>query len=247
MDKVYHYCTNQEVYVLTGNILAAFAKEDWSSDAVLTKLIAVLTEENETFGKILSTSDSSENSRTLKELDSIADQAFVCTKQFLWANTFDLDENKAEDATRLWKDVFDKYDLQLHRRSYENQMGLSQNLIDHLKDADLRAIMDGLTGVSPRFDLFVTSSNNFRNKYQEIAEQEAAMEEMASPSTQRSVVRKIINDQLLTYMGGVVMAMPEKYDEIARVLEDYIQTTNTKARTRKTLSENQEEPEVEAQ
>ena len=246
-EKILYICATNEVSTLSKNIELALAKGDWSEDVTLTKILNLLIEENKIFSAALSTSKAGEHTIILRELDEISDRTFLSVKYFLWANTFEVDEEKADDARFMYDKVFAQHNLNLHRQSYENQMALSAALIDHMKEPKLKAKMDGLTGVSERFEKFTVASDNFRSKFNEFKEEEAKLKDMISPSSQKNVVRSLINDKLLTYLNGVVIGLPEKYGEILREINKHIESANTKARARKTLSENQEEAEEVAQ
>lgn len=232
-EKIFHYCTTNEVSTIVTNLLLAFDGDDWSSDVVLTALLAFLKKENVVLSKGLQLTRASMNSSDLHEMDELADKTFVCVKQFLWANTYELDENKAEDARDLWK-VFDKHDLSMHRKSYEYQMAMSRALIKNLDEPELKLKMANLIGVEDRFDKFVKMSGNLRIKFLEAQNNVAGVEKVIAPSIQKRVVRKIVNEQLLPYLDGALIALPEKYTAICKLIEEHIMSTNTKARSRQT-------------
>jgi hypothetical protein len=246
-EKILYICATGEVSTLSTNIELALANGDWSDDVTLTKIFNQLKEENEVFRATLAASKSGEHTIILKDLDEIADRTFLSVKYMLWANTFNVELEEAEDARFLYHKVFAQHNINLHRQSYENQMAFSAGLADHMKDPKLKAKMDSLTGVSKRFLKFEEAAVNFRTKFNEFKKEEAKIKDMISPSSQKAVLRNLINNQLLVYLNGVVIGMPEKYGEILREIEKHIESANTKARARKTLSENQEEIEEVSQ
>ena len=180
----------------------------------------------------------------MQEDDEMVDKTYVCTKQFLWANTFELAEADAEAAKLIWK-IFDQHNLNLHRQSYENQMGLSASLIENMKKPELKNLMDGLTGVTERFDAFVNATEKLRLSFLKFQEDEAQVEDGLAPWIQKSVVRKMINDRLLTYLDGISIALPEKYDEISKIIDGHIEMINTKAKSHRTRNRNEAETPVE--
>ena len=237
-EKIYHYCTTNEVSTIVTNLLIAFDKEDWSSDAALTSLLNILRKENEVLTKGLKLVKGSVSSKDLQEMDEFADKSFVCVKQFLWANTYELDDKKAEDAREVWN-VFDKHDLNMHRKSYEYQMAMSKALIENLAEPELKRKMGSLTGVENRFSKFVSASEALRLSFLEAQKNAAEVEKVVAPSVQKRMVRKIVNEQLLTYLDGVVIALPEKYAPILEICAEHIEGANTKARSRKTRNKNE--------
>lgn len=240
-EKIFHYCTANEVSTVVTILLLAFERDDWSSDVVLTTLLDFLKKENVVLTKGLQLTKTSINSCDLHEMDELVDKAFVCVKKFLWANTYELDDSKAEDARELWK-VFDKHDLNMHRKNYKYQMTMSRALIKNLNKPELKRKMASLLGVEERFDKFVKTSGNLRIQFLEAQNTMAGVEKIIAPSIQKRVVRKIVNEQLFTYLDGAVIALPEKYTAICKLIEEYIVSANVKARSRKTR--NQKEADV---
>lgn len=243
-EKINHSCTTNEVSTVGTNILLALAKYDWTTDVALTTLISILEKDNEVFSTGLRLSKGGTHSKTVQEDDAMVDKTYVRTKQFLWANTFELSEEKAEGAKIIWT-VFDKHNLNLHRQSYETQMALCKSLIDNMKEPELKRLMDGLTGVTPRFDAFVNATEKLRGSFLQFQEDEAQVETVVAPWIQKSVVRKTINDRLLTYLDGVAIALPEKYDEICKIIDGHIEAINTKAKSRRTRNRKEAEASVE--
>lgn len=231
-EKINHYCTANEVSSTVTNLLIAFAMGDWSSDAVLTTLLGSLGTENVVLTKGLQLTKASIYSKDLHEMDELADKAFVCVKKFLWANTYELDDNKAKAARELWK-VFDIHDMNMHRKSYKSQMIISKLLIVNLNEPELKRKMAGLIGVEKRFNKFVKISGSLRIQFLETQNTVTGVEKVIAPSAQRRVVRKIVNEQLLPYLDAVVIAFPEKYAAICALIDEHIVITNIKARSRK--------------
>lgn len=245
--KILNICATGEVSTLSANIEIALSKGDWSDDVTLTKIYNELKEENAVFKAALAASKAGEQTIILKELDEISDRHYLSLKHMLWANTFNVDVDQADDARFLYHKVFAQHNINLHRQNYEKQMASSAALLKNLKRPDLKAKVDSLTGVAERMVKFEEVSANFRNKFNEFKEDNAKVEDLIAPSSQKSVLRRLINHKLLVYLNGVVIGLPERYGEILREIENHIDGANIKARARKTLSENQDEAEETAQ
>ncbi|MDM8158773.1 DUF6261 family protein [Labilibaculum sp. K2S] len=232
-QKIFHYCNTSEISTVATNLLIAFSKGDWSADTALSRILAKLGIENEIFTKSIRFSKSGTQPKILHEKDEIADQLFICTKLFIWANLHAPEKDIAEKAELIWN-VFDAHNLNLHRQSYESQMALTKSLTESINHPDVRPSLDGLTGVSSRFDAFATASEDFRSTFVEFQQSVAGLEKVTPASTQKNVIRKIINDQLTAYLDSMALALPEKYDAINHVIAQHIESINTKARARKT-------------
>jgi hypothetical protein len=245
--KILHLCATGEVSTLSTNIEIALSKGVWSDDVTLTKILNELKAENAVFKATLAASKAGEQTIILKELDEISDRHFLSVKHMLWANTYNVDIDKADDARFLYEKVLAQHNINLHRQNYEKQMASTAALLENLQRHDLVAKVESLTGVSDRIAAFKQASTNFRNKFNEFKEADAKLKDIISPSSQKAVVRSLINKKLLVYLNGVVIGLPERYGEILREIENHIDSANTKARARKTLSENQNEAEESAQ
>lgn len=241
-QKIFHYCNTTEISTVATNLLIAFSKGDWSTDMALSAILVNLGTENEIFTKSIRFSKSGAQPKIIHEKDEIADQLFICTKQFIWANTYAPEKETAEKAQRIWS-IFDSNNLNLHRLSYESQMALTKSLIENINHPDVRPSLDSLTGVSTRFDSFAAASEDFRATFVEFKKSVAGLEKVISASAQKNVIRKIINDKLTAYMDSVADSLPEKYAAINLEIAQHIESINTKARARKTRNTT-EEPEV---
>ena len=231
-QKIYHYCNTNEVSTIATNILIALSKEDWSSDLALSTIIETLRKDNEILTKSIRFSKSGARPKVLHEKDEVVDRLYICTKQFIWANTYSPEKNIAEKAQQIWH-IFDTHNLNLHRASFESQMALTSSLIENINHPDIRPSLDKLTGVARHFDAFAQASEDFRNSFLDYQESLADMEELTPPSVQKSHIRKIINNQLTAYLSSVAVAIP-KYADINKIIAEHIESINTKARARKT-------------
>ncbi|MUP36244.1 DUF6261 family protein [Labilibaculum euxinus] len=232
-QKIFHYCNTSEISTVATNLLIAFSKGDWSADMALSSILANLGTENVIFTKSIRFSKSGTQPKILHEKDEIADQLFICTKQFIWANTYAPEKDIAEKAQRIWS-IFDSNNLNLHRQSYESQMALTKSLIENINHPDVRPSLEMLAGVPHRFDAFTAASEDFRSTFVEFQQSVAGLEKVTPASTQKNVIRKIINEQLTAYLDSMAVALPEKYAAINSVIAQHIESINTKARARKT-------------
>ncbi len=232
-QKIYHYCNTNEVSTVATNILLALSKDDWSTDLALSTIIEMLSKDNEILTKSIRFSKSGARPKILHEKDEVADRLYICTKQFIWANTYAPEKDIAEKAQRIWK-IFDTHNLNLHRASSESQMALTKSLIENINHPDVRPVLEELTGVANRFDAFALASEDFRSNFIDYTASLAVEEDILPPSVQKGLIRNIINDQLTSYLYSVAFAIPEKYAAINNVIAEHIESINTKARARKT-------------
>ena len=145
-------------------------------------------------------------------IDDEFDRVFNCAKQFIHANTMVLDNAVAQKAEKIWL-LFDAHDINLDRLSYEQQIFLTNSLLEELAKPDNKAIVDELVGVSPQIDLLGIHNLKLSNLFLQSKEAEAAKANLIAPSTQRNVVRDIMNKELLPYLEVMSKANPDLFAE----------------------------------
>ncbi len=222
------------------NIGHQLAKADWTADTILSHLITLLNKENKTMSTAIQFARGGQGSKALQTEDAIVDKHFVCLKQFVSANMYLSDESIADNATAVWK-IISSRNLNLHKLSYERQLALTHALISNLEDVRVKPLVDSLIGVSDRVAELKASTTSFETHFRNMKEELAGMEETIAPSTQKNTIRNLINNHLLPYLNNASQVMPEKYEEINKVIIQHIDGINTKARARKTRNTTQEQ------
>ncbi|RUT73258.1 DUF6261 family protein [Ancylomarina longa] len=230
-QKIYHYCDTGEINTLASNIVYEFSKSDWSADPVISNIITTLAADNLVFSKSIKASKHGFRSKMLQKLDDIADKDFICLKQFVWANTHMPDETISANARKIWQ-IIDANNLNLHRLGYERQMALSHSLLTNLEEENVKPMVDSLIGVSDLVKACISSLNNFESLFRSEKEEIDNEDDIIAPSSQKKIVRNIINQKLIPYLNTVVSVLPEQYETIAQVIENHIVAINTKARSR---------------
>jgi len=242
--NVYYYCDSNEINTLATNIEHQLSKADWTADAILSHLIAKLKEENKALSASIQFARGTQSSKALQAEDAVVDKHFICLKQFVSANLYLSDDSIANNASAVWK-IIDSHNLNLHKLGYERQLALTHALIHNLEDEKVKPLVESLIGVSDRVTDLKASTASFESRFRNIKEELANIEETIAPSIQKNEVRNLINQHLLPYLNNAVQVMPEKYQEINRVIREHIEGINTKARARKTRKAN-EEPKASA-
>ena len=242
--NVYYYCDSNEINTLGINIEHQLGLNDWTADTILSHLIAQLKTENKALSTSIQFARGGQGHKTLQTKDAVVDKHFVCLKQFVSANRYLSDENIANNATAVWK-IISSHNLNLHKLSYERQLALTHALIRNLEDEKVKPWIESMIGVSDRVAELKASTASFEMHFRNMKEELAGMEETIAPSTQKNTIRNLINNHLLPYLNNASQVMPEKYEEINKIILEHIDGINTKARARKTRN-TPHEPEPSA-
>ncbi len=232
-----------EIGSLAVNTLNELGKTDRSSDLYFTGVVGNLTKEADILSEVVGIIRKKDFTEQLTEADDVFDRVFNCTKQFIQASTMVLDNAKAQKAEKIWLQ-FDAHNINLDRLSYEQQIFLTNSLLEELAKPDNKAIIDELPGVSTQIDLLGVHNSKLSNLFQQNKEAEAAKANLIAPSTQRSVVRDIMNKDLLPYLEVMSKANPDLYAESFALISELVNSINSKVRARISRNENQNQEEV---
>lgn len=232
--RFYHYCDSNEISTGTNSILGDLDKKDWSADQILVHIIADLKTKNEDLTHSIKQSRGDVLIENVRLEDELADNDFVCFKQFVKANTYLPDAIIAKDALDVWE-LIKSHNLNLHRKSCEKQLTLSKSLLSNLDGEKFKAKVANLIGVSDRLETFSQSTSALELAYSKMMEVNAGKEDLTAPSSLKNEVRKMVNERLLPHLENAVKAMPESYQEILTIISKTIAAVNGKSHTRKTI------------
>ncbi|MCT4602153.1 MAG: DUF6261 family protein [Marinifilum sp.] len=234
---VYYYCSGDEINSIGKTIEVESVKIDTSEDALLTQILAEEKQERLVLESSIKYSKRGSISTKLKELDNIFDNDFTCLKGFITANRNMDSAEIANDANEVW-DVMGLYNRQLQNLSFEGQFTNANILFSKFEEPAMKAKLDKLVGVSDCLAKAKASLKNAELCYEELNAQESQIEEVIAPSSQKNVLRNIINEKLLPHLYNWDSVQPEKYGDMLNAIERRIEEVNAKARARKTRNAN---------
>ena len=245
-ETIYHYCDSKEVNTTASKAESEFAKGDWSTDQILSKMITDLVRENGLLTESIKVTHGNILIANVRAEDKIADADFVCVKQFVKANTYLPDTEIANNAMDVWN-LISSHSLKLHKLNYSRQIALSKALLSNLESETFKPKVDSLLSVPDRVSKFASSTAALEAAHEKLIEANAEEADVIAPSTQKNVVRKLINDKLMPYLEGAADALPEKYGEVFKVISESIENANQTARARKAYNETLKEKEEETE
>lgn len=240
--QVLSHADTNEIGSIANNALKELAKNDWSTDLYLKTIFDRLKSETDVLTAAVGLVRKNDYTQQLLVQDAIFDQAFIGTKQFVFANTYSLDKAVAGKAQTIWA-IFEAHDLNLYRLGYEQQIFVTHSLLNELDKPNNKALVESLDGVSAYVAQLKTQNTALEALFQKSKEDEAAKSAIIAPSIQKNLIREILNLDLLPYIEVMSKAKPELYAANFKVISEYVESINTKVRARKTRSENQDETE----
>jgi len=241
---IYYYCSGDEINSIGKTIETESEKIDTSEDALLTQILAEEKKERLVLETSIKYSKRGSVSKELKDLDDIFDHDFTCMKGFITANRNMDNEEIVTIANEIWN-LLGKYNHQLHTLSFESQFTNANVLFSKLEEPLMKSKLEKLVGVSDCFQKAKTSLKNAETCYEELNAQESQIQDVIAPSSQKNVLRNIINEKLIPHLNNWNALQPDKYGAFLDAIERRIEEVNAKARARKTRNTN-EETEVNA-
>jgi len=232
-----------EVGSLAVNTIKELQKRDRSADLYFSGVLEKLVKESTILSDAVGFIRKKDFTEQLIETDELFDRVFQCAKQFVHANTLLLDDQMAQKAEKIWL-KFSAHNINLDRLAYEQQIFLTDSLLKELAKPANKAIVDKLIGLPAQIELLKVHNSKLSDLFQQSKEAEAAKADIIAPSTQKHVVRDIMNKELLPYLEVMGKANPDLYAESFALISEFVNSINSKVRARLSRNEKQNKEEV---
>lgn len=240
--QILSHADTNEIGSIANNTIQELQKKDWSTDLYLSTILERLKVETAVLADAIGLVRKKDFTEQLMAQDAIFDQVFIGIKQFVKANTFLLDNEKAKNAEMILN-IIEAHDANLYRMGYGQQIFLCQSLLDNFEKANNKEAIASLYGVSTFVELLKTHNDTLRDIFQESKLAEAAKADSIAASAQKNEVRYILNNELYPYLEVMDRVNTDVYSESFNVISAYVSSVNIQVRARKTRNENQEETE----
>lgn len=233
-------CDAKEINSIASNILFNLRKKDWSTNNFLSGIITKVETENAMLSDAIGEVRSNRNTEILAEADQIFDKDMICLKNFVEANKYLRDDQKTKNAEEVWK-LINAHDSNLIRLGYEKQIVLADSLLVDFDKEEMKAIIASLTGVPEAVENLKLSLANLKALFRQSKEYDAMKENLIAPSIKKNGIRDIINHELIPYLDVMNKVEPDVFNETYGVVLEYIESINTKVRSRISRLSNQED------
>lgn len=207
-------------------------------DETLNELTDELVVENDKLTLALKKELQNEFTATLRRLDDLRDNGFVCLRGHVKADTTRLNDTIAKAANVIYR-IFKNHGLTLHRKSYEQESALLESLFKELDKADMQQelVVLGLTAV---YEELKQAQSNFHNNFVLRSASAPNVEELIAASRAHKPVKRLLG--LLTqYINVKVDRKKAPFEALAVSIGDLVNNINQKIRTRKTINSEKED------
>jgi len=234
--QILSYCDAREVNRVASTILYEIKMKEWGADNAIQGIGPRLEKENRLLTEVIGDLRAGKYGADLQEVDTAFDKNFSCVKHFVNANRYVQDETISTNAEKLWE-VIEAHKLNLHQKGYERQLSLINSLLNNFDKKEIQSAIQTLYGVPENIARLKKLKVDFENLFRKNIEEGATEEESIAPYLQKKVVRNILNRELLPYLNAMAAVLPEDYAELSRVIGGFVESVNTKARTRRKRNE----------
>lgn len=239
-EQILSNCDADETKSIGDNSLFELTQVDFSTDTYLTGIKSELSVENTNLSNSIGVERSHEYTAELARLDQLFDGRVICLKTFIDANTHSSNETVAKNAAKVWKKLA-AYDLFFYKLGYEKELSRAFSMIEEFENPDVKPLIESLVGVAEPLSEVKTAAANLQTLYRKNQGVLATKKEVVPSFIQKKVVIDIINEKLLPYLMVMSRVKPDEYGETFVKIARYIETMNTKIRTRKSRATAPEE------
>jgi len=242
--QILNHADTNEIADIANNTIQELQKNDWIKDLYLNATLDRLKIEADVLTAAAGVALKNDFAQELMVQDAIFDQVFIGFRQFVLANTFSLDREKAFNADMIWA-ILKAHDVNFYRLGYEQQIFLCQSLLNELDKSHNKAALASLDGVLNYVVLLKTHNDILAALFKESKTDETIKAEGIAASIQKHVVRDILNKDLLPYLEVMNKAKAEVYGTSFRAISDYITEVNNRVKARQSCNENQMEESLQ--
>ncbi|WP_321300318.1 DUF6261 family protein [Marinifilum fragile] len=231
---------NADTSALLSLILAALAKNDWSTNTFLTSVIGKVTEYNTSLTEAIN---------RLKTYSQIGEKDLVRDLQI--RSLFKLVEGythipvaEIKEAALVVYNVLVQYGLEIQHEDNAAETAEVNSMLNDLSKPEVAAAIAKLQGVAEIVAALTAAEKDFEAIALQQAEGEGAKKDLATASKLKKAAIKEVNDNLVGYMNTMAKVQPDTFLSTAQTIAELIANNNELVKRRRTKSD--EEVEAEA-
>ncbi|MCG8411212.1 MAG: DUF6261 family protein [Bacteroidales bacterium] len=237
--KILSKCDADEAKNIAKNSIFELEQGNFTEDTYLAGIKLNLTTETNSLSDSIGVERKHEYTTELAQKDEIFDKRVICFKTFVSANTYSSDVQIAANAEKIWNKI-ESFDPLFYKLGYEKELARAFSMIEELEQPDVKTILDSLVGATNPLADVKSAAKDLIDLYRKNQNVLAQKETIVPSSTQKKTVIQIINEKLLPYLSVMSEVKGGDYKKVHTNITQYIETVNTKIRTRLKRVENQD-------
>lgn len=217
-----------EVDTASENILMAYRKQTWESDAHMVKIFTEL----ETGSSQLTTAiNRSKAESNLDKKDLARDEKVKALNYVLVGAIHHPDSVIKVAANKLYA-VFSKYGLKMTQTSYATESALIDSLLEDLTVPALQADIAAVSGCAEIIAELQTTQNDFKTAHFDWEEKKAQEGHNQCATDIKKGVVSTINEKIVVYLNAMQQANEAIYGELAQTVAQVIYDNNEAVKKR---------------
>jgi len=233
IKKIIPSSRNGDISALLTLILAAFAKNDWSTDTYLTSIIEKVKGFNTSLIEAL---NRLKVYSIMAEKDHVRDMAIRSLFKLVEGYTH-IPVADVKEAALVVEYVLQQYGLNIQNSDYAEESADIESLLNDLAKPEVVAAIAKLQGVAEIISELTTAQKDFETVALQQAEGESAKKDLATASKLKKEVIKEINDNMVGYLNTMAKVNPDTYKASALTIAELINNNNELVKRRRTASE----------
>lgn len=229
ISKVLLHTRNAEVNTTATRLLNALSNYDFSADPYLTAQIAALNGNNELMKQALNESTARS---LLAPLDEKRDTSFRAIYYEVQAKTLWPDATVKGAASIIMTEL-ERYGLETTGLSYGEESATINALLEDFKKPQVADALEKIPGLNTLILQLEKDQNDFATAFLKTMGDKADAKQVASATSLRKTLVKLINDGLVVYLNAMAIAQPATYKACASLIAEIIEENNRKVRNRR--------------
>ncbi|MGD8778615.1 MAG: DUF6261 family protein [Ignavibacteria bacterium] len=135
-------------------------------------------------------------------------------------------DKEIRSAAEKVENIFKHYGVDITRKSYSTESSLVKSLLQDFSEAEIKAAIESLPGLSPIVDELKTAEKAFTDAVLLYREKKAKEKTSKTATEIKKEVKSIINNKLIVYLRAMVQANEETYGNFANIIAQIINDNN---------------------
>jgi len=238
IEKLLYNCRNSEANATTDRVSDAYHQGTLAGNAALDTIFGEIDPKNQELTTAIKRMKAESD---LEVKDEQRDADHHALYHLVYGATFNPDTAVQTAALKVFK-VLENYGLSVTQENYDTESSYLESLLSDLSKANLQDSIAAITGCADLITKLQTSQDAFTAARLSFQQEQAQEGELANATSLKKQLVSLLNDKLVAFLNGMVVADSATYSEYATTVNQIISVTNETVRKRK--KENKQEETV---
>lgn len=230
VEKLSANCKNTEANAGAGRMGKAFTKSTLANNPQMGGLFALINQKNAELTLAIKRKKAQSE---LKVKDEVRDAAIRALFGFVEGSCNHPQKAVANGANTLLTRL-KHYGRSITVASYDSESSLVGSLLADMEENDMQAAIAAVPGVAELLAEVQLAESEFETSHLNFQESQSKDKKKQNATTLKAELLVLVNDNLITYLNGMLVAAPATYADFAAVIKQIIDTMNENVHKRGT-------------